>query len=393
MKLSPIVIGLLVVLVLTAIALGLRGILNQSRGTEPIQSKDDETTLEASDADQESTFEKKTASMTMDPQEAIIDFRSFLVSQDEYSDGMQTLDQIMEFMSSLRAHPDRASVIKAIVADIENHADVTTFLNFQLDRAGDVVSWPSFKGVLLDLLIEFDPAEAARLSEMSLFSRESSDLVPFAFLAFSAAGWEREEFENMVEATLTYEPWLREAGPAFLNGFDAIVHLEMLDFADRLAQYTSGIYSKGVQHAAYLTLKRMAQNNPNEVLSSLTSSGATRELAPHYRAEFYSLLDPGDPNQIPMIQQYLSNPEMTENELKRFVAYFPNLDRVWTRNLLSENVIPSANAEVSRLATAHELLPTLSYTAAFARQPEEFAKLSAKLDELIASARRGGLLP
>jgi hypothetical protein len=393
MKLYPLVISLVVVLALAAIALGLRGIVGESGKNEPTQSKESETISESSGANHESVLKKETSSMDIDAEAAIISFRSFLISLDEFSDGTQTLDQIIGFMGSLRAHPNRSAVIKAIVVDIENNSDVSTYLNFQLDRAGDVVSWPSFKGVLLDLLIEFDPVEAARLSEVSLFSRESSDLVPFAFLAFSAAGWEQKEFENMVEATLTYEPWLREAGPAYLNGFDAIVHLEMLGFVDRLAYYTSGVYSKGVQHAAYLTLKRMAQNNPTEVLSSLTSSGATREMAPHYRAEFHSLLDPGDPNQIPMIQQYLSSPEMTENELRRFVAYFPNLDRVWTRNLLSENVIPDSNAKISRLATAHNLLPTLSQTAAFARQPEEFTKLSAKLDELIASARRGGLLP
>lgn len=91
----------------------------------------------------------------------------------------------------------------------------------------------------------------------------------------------------------------------------------------------------GLGWGSLLSLDRMILNRPEQFGRMLLESEGLTSVPGGTRAQLLSRLDPRRPEQLALLEQYISSPAYEEAEMKRFMETFPNHNLAVAPSLVS----------------------------------------------------------
>ena len=160
---------------------------------------------------------------------------------------------------------------------------------------------------------------------------------------------------------ITNPTWQAEPSIGYLNAFDVLVHIESTDSAPLLSELVQRKDRKDLAHAGFLTLDRLVQRQPADVLTRLASDRALQQSRPEMVAQQFARADLRDPAQQLIAKAWLLDPARTPVELRSFAGVYPNNNRFISNNLLTQE---SSQSGDDLAAHDREALQTISSWAA-----------------------------
>ena len=270
---------------------------------------------------------------------------------------------LLDLHSSLAAMP-KDEALALIRTFLESGNDRPTGLSFELAKDGSLTEWPTFRTFLLDALLAIDPAAAAAIGREILTMPTTPDEWALA-LRNVARGEPLEESANFLrrktEELITNPTWQAEPSIGYLNAFDVLVHIESTDSAPLLSDLVQRKDRKDLAHAGFLTLDRLVQRQPADVLTRLASDRALQQSRPEMVAQQFARADLRDPAQQLIAKAWLLDPARTPVELRSFAGVYPNNNRFISNNLLTQE---SSQSGDDLAAHDREALQTISSWAA-----------------------------
>ena len=95
-------------------------------------------------------------------------------------------------------------------------------------------------------------------------------------------------------------------------------------------------------HAAFLTLDRLVEREPADVLARLAADRALQESRPEMVSQEFARADLRDPAQRDIVKKWLLDPLRTGTQLRSFAAIYPNNNGFISNNLLTVQETRSA---------------------------------------------------
>jgi len=289
---------------------------------------------------------------------------------------------LQQKLSSLR--PDLASSI--VRSFLDSGADVPTQLGFKIGPEGQLKEAPSLRVFLLDYFIQVDPLAAAAYAERILSSSSSADEWAISLKAY-ALGHPKAEADSFlktkVREMLANEVWANDASAGFLEAFDVIVYTRATEFSSSLADLLRQKESRALAHAAYLTLDRLIQGNPIEVLGQLQARPELLEGREYTRADYFARADLGDAQQRQLLENYLLASDRSEAELRKFANIYPNANYLISNNLLTPTTPVSGAALSERRRNALKVVREWSGDPKFAKIKAHVQVIKANLESIV----------
>lgn len=291
-----------------------------------------------------------------------------LVADETATSKLKTLASLI---TAFRSMPNHDDVNAAIRAYLRNGKDALTNAQFAPGPGGSLEVWPSLRVALLDLLGEFNRADAEQSAREIFDSSNSPDEWAVALRncgrGFHTTPDERKaQFSGRVDQLLSREDWMRAPTSGFLHAFDAAVLVGGDQMAHRLVSIHDRDYHPATNFAARLSLDRLAVASFSSVASALLVSPDRWTGEIEARAAIMARGDPGDPNQVQLMHNYLANHAVGLVEKQAFLRSFPNGNLELSHNLLTANPFISLQAMGGRDDAATRLLEEWSKEPAFA---------------------------
>lgn len=291
----------------------------------------------------------------------------------------------------LAVPPDEAAA--AILAFLRGGRDCPTGLEFQIGSGGNLASSPTLRTLLLDLLFSISPAAAAEISHEILRQPTSADEWALALrnLGRGARTPESDAFLAAKTVELIRHPaWQADPSVGYLNAFDVLVHTEALATAPLLASFVGNRDRKDLAHAAFLTLDRLVQRRPREMLAFVAADAALQQGRPEMTAQQMARADLRDPAQRDIVGRWLRDPARRPTHLHAFAAVFPNHNQFVSHNLLSSDVGPSGTALAAHDREVLPILESWSADPGFSTVREHLEVMTARLRGFIRRGRPSG---
>ncbi|WP_193212565.1 hypothetical protein [Luteolibacter marinus] len=249
-------------------------------------------------------------------------------------------------LKSLRTALDelpREEAVELIRGFLGHGDDRSTGLEFEIGRDGSVVGWPSFRTFLLDALYSIDPAAAAAVGREVLATATTAD--EWALCLRNVARGESPEDAGFLRAKteelITHPAWQADPSIGYLNAFDVLVEIEATESTPLISRLIQRKDRRDLAHAGFLTLDRLVQRQPVDVLSRLSSDRNLQESRPEMVAQQFARADLRDPAQQALVKEWLLDPARTPTELRAFSGVYPNNNRFVSNNLLTtESALP-----------------------------------------------------
>ena len=276
-------------------------------------------------------------------------------------------------------------MIRGFLASGEDRA---TGLSFKIASDGLLTEWPTFRTFLLDVLAAIDPEAAAAISREILASPTSADEWALA-LRNVARGEPLDEsayfLQRKTEELIMNPEWQADPSIGYLNAFDVLVHIEATDSAPLLSDLIQRKDRKDLAHAGFLTIDRLVQRQPVDLLGRLAADRALQESRPEMVAQQFARVDVRDHAQRQLLEKWLLDPMRTTTELQSFAAVYPNASQFVSDNLLTRPQAASgsdlADHDRQALATVTEWSDDPSYAGI----REHLLLLQRRLDYFVAS--------
>jgi hypothetical protein len=171
------------------------------------------------------------------------------------------------------------------------------------------------------------------------------------------------------------------------------VHSQNLDLLPLLAERVEDRDLRpDLGWAAFLTADRLLQAETSTVLGALLSDPSLLAEEPAIRASFFARADVRDTSERVLLSHYLSLPDLGPRELDHFVDLFPNHTLIVGHRLVTRDRDLDIADQVDHLIASAEVVGTWLQEAQFEMRKPWLEQLLWKLQELIGSADRGGLL-
>lgn len=260
-----------------------------------------------------------------------------LASVPQAAASMPTLSELGRTLQSLP--PDAATVWIRLF--LESKRDRHTGLSFVPASDGSLTEWPTFRTFLLDHLSAIDPAAAAEISRDILTTHTTPD--EWALALRNTGRFETSEaviafMRSKTEELITHPAWQDKPTAGYLNAFDVLVFTESVASTPILSALIQRKDRSDLTHAGFLTLDRLVQRKPAEVLQVLANDTALREARPEMVAQQIARADIRVPAQLAIMKTWLLDPSRTPAELNAFTAVYPNENRFSSNNLLSREI-------------------------------------------------------
>jgi hypothetical protein len=242
--------------------------------------------------------------------------------------------------TSLEALPaDQAvAAIRRFLAEGDDRA---SGLSFEIASDGSLVEWPTFRTFLLDALPGIDPAAAAAVGREILSRATSADEWALALRnvargepSAASAAFLRSKTEELISNAA----WQADPSIGYLNAFDVLVHIESTASTPLLSGLVQRKDRKDLAHAGFLTLDRLVQRQPADMLARLAADPALGDSRPEMVAQQFARADLRDPSQRAIVASWLLDPAREPAELRAFAGVYPNHNRFVSRNLLTSEV-------------------------------------------------------
>ena len=314
-------------------------------------------------APQPETVERPAQPPTADVGPAVripTEWREWMDFLEAGNSGPDRMQRIRDLRQTLFALPP-GEAVDSIMKLLRSGYDLPTGGLFASGEGGRLADAGSLREHLLDWLGQLDPATAAAYAMAELGSRGTAmpagDYV--LHLRNFAWGYPEEEpgrtafLEQGFRALLNNRDWLANPGPAVAEAMDIAVYLGDSKLVAPLAALRAPGQSDVLQHAGDLALERLIEEDPLPAIRELLQSPEGRDLSPRARAGYVARLDPVDEAGRVFLHSYLADPGTSATEVADFLAYFPNLNRSLSYNLLSrENTDTPPVDSIGRLERA-----------------------------------------
>ena len=294
-----------------------------------------------------------------------------------------------ESLDSLRGRLREMSAAEA-VAEIEGFLasgkDGATGLEFEISSGGAMKGWPTLRVFLLDLLLEIDPAAAARIGREILATSTTADEWALA-LRNVARGEGKEANQDFLrtkaEDLIANPKWREKPSVGYLNAFDVLVHTRATVSSPLLSGLIQDKERRDLAHAAFLTLDRLVQREPVAMLERLQADRALQESRPEMTAQQFARADLRDERQRELVKTWLLDPLRTPTELRNFAGTFPNNNKMISNNLLTSEERVSGEDLRAHDREVLAIVKQWREDAAFESVAEHLGTMDARLSEFV----------
>jgi len=240
-----------------------------------------------------------------------------------------------------------AGAVAEISAFLQSGKDRDAGLEFEIGAGGAMKGWPTLRVFLLDLLLGIDPAAAARISREILATSTTADEWAISLRNVArgeADGDTRDYLRAKAEELITNSGWQAKPSVGYLNAFDVLVHTDATESTALLSGLIQQKERRDLAHAGFLTLDRLVQRQPLEMLIRIQSDLALQKSRPEMTAQQFARADLRDGPQQAVVKSWLLDPTRTPTELHNFASTYPNNNRMVSQNLLtSEDSVAGAD--------------------------------------------------
>ena len=268
-------------------------------------------------------------------------------------DSAGTADRELTWLREVGSAPGRDSLVSLgkklagkprsdAVAEIEmflgSDEDRSTGLEFRVGREGMLDGWPTLRVFLLDLLLEIDPGAAARISRGVLAVESSADEWAIALRNVAKgerSGGNRDYLRARTEALISHPEWQAQPSVGYLNAFDVLVHVGATEALPLLSELVQRKDRQDLAHAAFLTLDRLVQREPVQMLARIKADRTLQQSRPQMTAQQFARADLRDTAQRDIVKAWLLDPSRNSTELENFSAIYPNNNKLISDNLLT----------------------------------------------------------
>jgi hypothetical protein len=328
-------------------------------------------------------------------------------------------EQLREILRDINALPleDRWEVLKDFLSDLtaenpeamaallqevlDSGIDFETNVPFEVGVGGGLLTAPSLRTALLDLLGQINPAAAAAYSEVIFDS--STNAAEWA-LALRNEGRSLKEPHNDAAFTehlvqyLENPEWASAPSRGYFEGFDAAVYHGGPQAVDGLLKLRKDATSRSVRRVSTMALLNLAAT-PSESLGHILQATISPEDATgrELRATLFATFDPREPGEQTEVEAYLRwlHHEQTaagKQEVTQFLERFPNHHRFGAPRLLTAPPLLSLPEQAQRDVAA---LALVEKWRGEATDTEMILLLDASRDRLtewVEAARQAGFV-
>ena len=269
---------------------------------------------------------------------------------------------------------------------LKSGKDKDTGLTFEIGSDHAMKQWPTFRTFLLDALRAIDPTAAAEISYEILSKPTTADEWALAMRNIGLTDQTAETnatLREKTEALIGNPAWQVAPSIGYLNAFDILVHTQAVQSTPLLSSLIQRKNRKDLAHAAFLTLDRLVQRDPEEVLTRLASDKALQQSRPEMTAQQFARADLRDPAQQAIVKSWLLDPARTGSELNAFSGIYPNNNHFVSNNLLTSEPNPSGADLAMHDREALKILNAWSADPAFAALHDHIATMITRLNGFV----------
>jgi len=298
----------------------------------------------------------------------------------------ESRQSLQDLRASLRAMPkdEALAMIRSYLASGE---DRTTGLSFEIAKDGSLAEWPTFRSFLLDVLPTIDPAAAAAIGREILASPTTADEWALA-LRNVARGEPLDEsaafLQRKTEELITNPAWQAEPSIGYLNAFDVLVHIAATGSTPLLSDLVQRKDRRDLSHAGFLTIDRLVQRQPLDLLGRLAADRALQESRPEMVAQQFARADVRNSEQREILKAWLLDPARTSVELRSFAGVYPNNNRFVSNNLLTVESTQSGDDLAAHDQAALQTVSAWAGDAAFEPVREHLALMLSRLEGFVS---------
>jgi hypothetical protein len=248
-------------------------------------------------------------------------------------------ESLAELEMRLRSLPTDDALAE-VTSFLRSGRDKDTGLPFEIGPDGMLTTWPTFRVFLLDLLEKLDPAAAAEIAREILSTPTTADEWALALrtLGRSANSPENDALLRAKTLELIRHPaWQADPSVGYLNAFDVLVHTRAVESTPLLSTLIQDKDRKDLAHASFLTLDRLVQLMPAELLEKLTADTELQASRPEMTAQQFARADLRVPAQRQIVESWLLDPARSATELNAFAGTYPNHNQFVSNNLLTSS--------------------------------------------------------
>ena len=299
--------------------------------------------------------------------------------------GRESLDSLREKLLGRSA----SEAVAEIEEFLRNGEDRETGLDLQIEAGGKIEGWPTLRVFLLDLLLEIDPEAAARISRDILEKKTSAD--EWAIALRNVAKGERnvgnrDFLRTKTEELISNAEWQASPSIGYLNAFDVLVYAGATQSAPLLSGLIQNKERRDLAHASFLTMDRLVQRQPVDMLTRLITDRALQESRPEMTAQQFARADLRDPGQQALVKSWLLDPTRTPTQLRNFAATYPNNNKMISQNLLTTEERVSGTDLNAHDREVLAIIRAWRTDSAFESRSEYLAIMDGRVSQFVESA-------
>jgi hypothetical protein len=296
------------------------------------------------------------------------------------SDAAKSLADLKNHLASLSA----AEAVATIRIFLASGRDKPTGLSFEIAADGSLKEAPTLRTFLLDALAAIDPAAAAEISRQILATPTTADEWALSLRnigRFDDPATSRDFLRAKTEELIRNPTWQAAPSVGYLNAFDVLVHTAATESAPLLSSLVQNKDRRDLAHAAFLTLDRLVQRQPDEMLGLLAADTALLQSRPEMTAQQFARADLRDAAQREIVKSWLLDPARTATELRSFAGTYPNHNQFISHNLLTTSTAPTGSDLAAHDREVLEILQSWSTDPAFQPVQAHLSSMIARLNQ------------
>lgn len=299
------------------------------------------------------------------------------------TDTLQTLNGLR---ATLLALPKDEALVQ-IRSFLESGEDRVTGLSFGIVKDGTLSEWPSFRTFLLDTLLAVDPAAAAATGRELLGKPTTADEWALALRNVARGdGTADPDFLRAKTEELIMNPaWQADPSIGYLNAFDVLVHVQATASTPLLSGLIQKKDRKDLAHAGFLTLDRLVQIQPVDVLTRLSADTTLQQSRPEMVAQQFARADLRDPAQQAIVKTWLLDPARSDAELRSFAGIYPNNNQFVSNNLLTAQAAVPGDDLAAHDREALKVITAWASDPAFSSVQSHLRTMVSRLDGFVGS--------
>lgn len=296
-------------------------------------------------------------------------------------------ESLQDLKTSLLEMPkdEALAMIRSYLASGE---DRVTGLSFEINKDGSLSEWPTFRTFLMDVLPSIDPAAAAAIGREILASPTSADEWALA-LRNVALGEPLDGnvafLQSKTEELITNHAWQADPSIGYLNSFDVLVHIGATGSTPLLSDLIQRKDRKDLAHAGFLTLDRLVQRQPVDLLGRLGADRALQQSRPEMVAQQFARADVRVPAQRELLKAWLLDPARTSVELRSFTGIYPNNNHFISNNLLTVEATPSGGDLAAHDQAALQTISAWADDPSFEPVREHMSLMLSRLEGFVST--------